>query len=280
MFIFKKKSQLNFSWFKNLRQSLLSIHWYVSKIDRKRSSTLHTFGLHLAPRDRRHLRRYGISSTALCSQALLSDFLRPVYLVSTAKKPISWDFDPRCQYPRASKIRWYSSRLEALDYESSGFFRRSLMLIIMVHPKKNKKHDHHFLWNHFFGHLMLLSKTQLFDNSFNSRFQKYHMCCCNSRWQRFHLQHHTWHRFITSVEVGGKSSRGVVGCFSARPRHWPRCSSSAIGRRTGLEVTKCSLDDMEEKNEYHNNTMWISIKTFMILRNSWFQFCKFSSFRL
>lgn len=209
MFIFKKKSQLNFSWFKNLRQSLLSIHWYVSKIDRKRSSTLHTFGLHLAPRDRRHLRRYGISSTALCSQALLSDFLRPVFRpaqwkTTQPKRPISWDFFPRCQYPRASRIRWYSSRLEALDYESSGFFR-SHDADHCGASKKNKKHDHHFLWNHFFGHLMLLSKTQLFDNSFNSRFQKYHMCCCNSRWQRFHLQHHTWHRFSTSVEVPTES---------------------------------------------------------------------------
>ena len=91
-------------------------------------------------------------------------------------------------------------------------FSEAMMLIIMVHPKtNNKKHVTTFCGNHFFGHLMLLSKTQLFDNSFNSRFQKYHMCCCNSRWQRFHLQHHTWHRFSTSMEVGGKSSRGVVG---------------------------------------------------------------------
>ena len=71
-------------------------------------------------------------------------------------------------------------------------FSEAMMLIIMVHPKKTKNMSP-LLWNHFFGHLILLSKTQLFDNSFNSRFQKYHMCCCNSRWQRFHLQHHTWH---------------------------------------------------------------------------------------
>lgn len=112
MFIFKKKSQLNFSWFKNLRQSLLSIHWYVSKIDRKRSSTLHTFGLHLAPRDRRHLRRYGISSTALCSQALLSDFLRPV--ISSAH------FSPHSQ--KAHRLRFSSKMPIPSSFKDSVIF--------------------------------------------------------------------------------------------------------------------------------------------------------------